>query len=116
MDSEDSVPIADGFVLKRQLLLDVGTGDLTHTLASISELPGMVSAVVTTSNRLVVKYDASQIQIDRILELLARSGISIRRGYWQRHCLRWYRFVDHNTATNAQSTPSHCCNKPPKGY
>tara|TARA_R110001583_G_scaffold159900_1_gene311818 strand:- start:274 stop:423 length:150 start_codon:yes stop_codon:yes gene_type:complete len=34
----------------------------------------------------------------------------------QRLCLRWYRFVDHNTAANAQSTSSHCCNKPPKGY
>ncbi|MEH6650330.1 MAG: hypothetical protein V7707_09925 [Motiliproteus sp.] len=116
MDSEDSVPIADGFVLKRQLLLDVGIGDLTNTLASIRALPGMVSAVITTRDRLAVKYDASQIQIDRVLELLERSDISIRRSYWQRQCLRWYRFVDQNTAANAQSTSSHCCNKPPKGY
>ncbi|MEH6472762.1 MAG: hypothetical protein V7752_16080 [Halopseudomonas sp.] len=116
MDSEDSTAIADGFVVKRQLRLDVGIGDLTTTLASIRALPGMISAVITTRDQLALKYDASQIQIDRVLELLARSDISIRRGYWQRHCLRWYRFVDHNTAANAQSTSSHCCNKPPKGY
>ncbi|MEH6627849.1 MAG: hypothetical protein V7739_15495 [Motiliproteus sp.] len=116
MDSEDSVAIGDGFVLKRQLLLDVGKGDLTVMLASIRVLPGMVTAVITTGDRLVVKYDASRIQIDQVLELLELSGISIRRGYWQRHRLRWYRFVDHNTAANAQSTSSHCCNKPPKGY
>lgn len=115
MDNEDAVPIAAGFVLQRRLLLDVGNADLTRLLVSIRELPGMLSAVVTAHERLVVKYDASRIQIDQILELLARSGISIGGGFWQRHCLRWYRFVDHNTADNAQSS-SHCCNKPPKGH
>ncbi|MFT6914238.1 MAG: hypothetical protein ACJAWL_000526 [Motiliproteus sp.] len=115
MDSEDSVPIDHRFVLKRTLSLDVGSADLSPRLAAIKALPGMLSAVDTTGDRLLLKYDASQLQIDQIVELLERSGISMRRGYWPRQWLNWYRFVDRNTADNAQSS-SHCCNKPPKGY
>ncbi|MFT5721327.1 MAG: hypothetical protein ACI9W6_001640 [Motiliproteus sp.] len=117
MDSQDSIPIAPGFVVKRQLPLDIGNADLGQPswLAAIKALPGMLSAGVTTGDRLAVTYDASQLQIDQVLELLEHGGISLRRGYWQRHRLSWYRFVDRNTADNAQAS-SHCCNKPPRGY
>lgn len=116
MARDNATVVSEGFVLRRRLPIDVGEGDLNAALGALGRLPGMVSVRVRNYDRLVLKYDASQIQIDQIVALLTCDNILIRQGYWQRLRLGWYRFVDQNSLANAQLTRSHCCNKPPKGY
>ena len=78
---------------------------------ALKQLVG-VTKVVVDAQKLVLSYDASQLQLDKVLEL---SGITaqIKASGWQKIRLALYRMVDQNTAESAAHVP-HCCNKTPK--
>lgn len=115
MEAKGSKPVSEGFVFKRQLLIERGEGADEPLLEALRQLAGVVSADLKKSDRLVMRYDASQLQIDTIIALLEEQGVRLRRGLWRDGCVSWYRYTDNNAAYNAKRTDVHCCNKPPRG-
>lgn len=77
--------------------------------AILDELPG-IKEWHEQSEKLQVKYDASQLQLMGIIEQAQLKPVSSRLQQWR---LQYYRFTDQNLAQESGHTPS-CCNKLPR--
>lgn len=79
---------------------------------ALQNWPGMGS-VECRGRRLVVCYDAADVQWSELQSWLVDCTGLDTSGAWTRLKLAWYRFVDGNARANARSRGGHCCNKPP---
>ena len=67
-----------------------------------------------TTQVINLAYDASQIMIVGIEDVLEKHGIKIAHDWWTHFKEGYYRFVDQNVKDNSHALP-HCCNKAPTG-
>lgn len=67
-----------------------------------------------TSQVITLAYDASQILLDGIEDVLRKHGVEVGHDWWTHFKEGYYRFVDKNVKDNAHAVP-HCCNKTPTG-
>jgi copper chaperone CopZ len=82
---------------------------------AVSELPGMIKVIANVERQRVgVRYNASLLSYQRILETLEETGFPPRNNWWSRLKGNWYNFSEENIRDNAKAPPPACCNKPPK--
>ncbi|WP_432695957.1 hypothetical protein ACQUQP_15630 [Marinobacterium sp. YM272] len=112
MSKQTEQPLNVEFILKRRLKLTGLSVDPEIVQARLTELSG-IAAVKWREQRLELRYDASRLQLDQVLEVLAGFGISPHRGRLERLRLNWYRMTDRNTWDSSRHVP-HCCNKSPR--
>lgn len=61
------------------------------------------------------RYDASQLELDIVIDVLDALGIRLYRdSYWWRCKLAFVYYLERNIRSNARHVP-HCCGKPPNG-
>lgn len=63
-----------------------------------------------------ITYDASQIGFGDIEYLLSDCGYPVSDSRWSRYKSGWYRFLDENAQSNAQSKGGSCCSNPSDIY
>lgn len=86
---------------------------LASALAKLDALLGMQQLTLLEKQcALVLKYDASKLDIDQILEMLSATNITLKSGWWATRKLNHYRFINQNVRDNAKHVPV-CCSKPP---
>ena len=101
------------FVLKRRLKLVKHEEGADALPSKLEGLAGMASFKWQGERQLELRYDASQLQLDQIIEVLAQSGVELQQGRLSQLRLNWYRMTDRNTWDSSRHVP-HCCNKSPK--
>lgn len=101
------------FILKRRLKLQKPAPDQQALKAELEALTGMAAVQWQNERQLQLRYDASQLQVDQVIELFGQSGLSLQQGRLARLRLNWYRMTDRNTWDSSRHVP-HCCNKSPK--
>lgn len=92
---------------------DVSEASLvTRTLRVTPDASGHIEAAVTEIDALTsldsVSYDAKWLCIDDIEVVLARHGVEISAGRWNRIKEGYYRFIDQNVKDNAKQKPWSC--------
>lgn len=101
------------FILKRRLKLASVAFDKQRADTRLKALVGMAYVKWCDDWQLELRYDASQLQLDQILEVLAQCGAGLKQGAMARMRINWYRMTDRNTWDSSRHVP-HCCNKSPK--
>ena len=109
--------INPGFLIHHKLALTgLSAANADDIRSELDELPGMDSVSVDTSRQcLKVAYDASHLNIDRIIEVIEQQGAGLRTGWWTRMKLNWQRQTDSNIQENF-THEAHCCSKMPSDY
>ena len=81
----------------------------------VSEIPGVCKvAADPDEHRLIVRYDASLVAYQEILEALEGAGFSTLNDWWSRVKRRYFQYSDTGARENAKTPPPACCNRPPK--
>ena len=81
----------------------------------VNAVPSVLHVAINVEKNLViVRYDASKLNYQLILELLENTGFPPSDSWWSRVRGSWYQFSDSNARDNAKAPPPACCNKPPK--
>ncbi|TCK02710.1 hypothetical protein [Marinobacterium mangrovicola] len=101
------------FILKRRLKLVKQAVDKELLQSRLEALVGMASVHWQGEQQLELRYDASQLQLDQVIEVLVQSGAGLEHGRLAQLRLGWYRMTDRNTWDSSRHVP-HCCNKSPK--
>ena len=83
-----------------------------HAVSTLSGVRKVVTDV--DKQQIVVRYDASQLAYQAIVEILKTAGFPPLDSWWSRVKGNWYQFSDTNARDNAKAPPPVCCNKPPK--
>ncbi|MGM0783748.1 MAG: cation transporter [Pseudomonadota bacterium] len=84
-------------------------GHISAAVSEIDALSGLDSVAYDPNHRkLHLAYDAKRLCIDDIEEVLARHGVSIGPGRWNRIKEDYYRFIDQNVKDNAKQKPWSC--------
>jgi hypothetical protein len=98
------------FLLSRSLRFVASESwDTELIVTKIDDMPG-INTVSLDNDQLMLhlSYDASQLSIDEIEEVIEKCGIRISRDWWTRIKKNWYQFTDSNSRSNA-SHRSGCC-------
>ena len=91
------------------LLRPVDTEKLSEAIAEIDQLNGLDEvAFVEKSARLDFSYDASQLCIQCVEDILAKYDIQPKQDWWTHFKEEYYRFVDQNIKNNAENEPWSC--------
>ncbi len=101
------------FILKRRLKLAQAAPDRQVLQTRLEALTGMSEVRWSGELGLELRYDASQLQLDQIIEVLSQAGLKLKPGRLSRMRLNWYRMTDRNTWDSSRHVP-HCCNKSPR--
>ncbi len=109
--TKDTTSSSDAFINCRKLLLEQQNADAV--IVRLDQLPGMQQVCLEKNHKLIIRYDASQLQLGQVLSVLEEMGVPLESSPWQRFRIGWYIFVDRNSQANAQRRDIHCCNKPP---
>ena len=112
-ETKDTTSSSDAFINCRKLLLEQPPQNADAVIDRLDQLPGMQQVRLEKNHKLIVRYDASQLQLSQVLSALEEMGVPLEHGRWQRFRIGWYTFVDGNSLANAQRRDVHCCNKPP---
>lgn len=82
--------------------------------STIGALPGVCKVFADVEkHRVTVRYDASQINYQAILDALENTSFPPMNSWWSRFKGGWFQFADVNARDNAKAPPAACCNKPP---
>jgi len=111
MSHHDHRPgVSQASLVTRRLRVKPDTaGHISAAVSEIDALLGLDSVSYDSDNRkLHLAYDANRLCIDDIEEVLARHGIDIGPGRWNRIKEDYYRFVDQNVKDNAKQKPWSC--------
>jgi hypothetical protein len=106
-------------VLKRTFRLQRGQSAPPHRRLDpmLTALPGVVETRLERSGRrLKLRYDATQIALDAILQRMDEIGIRPATGVWQRLKQAWYRYVDETVKENNHVKGGACCSNPADIY
>ncbi|PKI18152.1 hypothetical protein [Colwellia sp. 12G3] len=68
----------------------------------------------STDATLYLAYDATNINLDGIEEIIKKHGADIHNDWWTHTKDQYYKFVDQNVKDNATHVP-WSCHKPPSG-
>ena len=112
--SEHRPGVKEGFLTKHKLTLIDLTAENAEQIRS--EIDAMISIdgvwIDLDKSTIKIAYDASQHNIDEMLEIIQKYGAGVNPDWWNQWKLSWDRYIDENIKNNATSRP-HCCNKPP---
>lgn len=114
--TEHKPGIHEAFLVKRKLkLAGLHPDQIAELEAKFGELIG-VDRISFQANPMLMRvaYDASQTDMNSLLQLLAEDGVEPDAGWWTQFKLNWDRQIDDNIKANAKHQP-HCCSKPPPG-
>ncbi len=87
-----------------------------EAIRQLRAMNSVLDARINRRGRLHIRYDASCAGIPDIERILDKAGIGRPDSYWWRLKSAWYRFLDGNARTNAQSRGGACCNRPPSPW
>ncbi|MGR9116073.1 MAG: cation transporter [Gammaproteobacteria bacterium] len=107
--------INEDFLMIRHLRLEGLDSRKTESITSvIDNIAGIDTVSIKEEKQILdLSYDASQVNIKQIEEIIKQNGCDIAQDWWSRLKEDWYRFTDENAQSNATHRPS-CCNKPPR--
>ncbi len=82
---------------------------IAAAVTEIDALSGLDGVTYDPQHRkLHLAYDAKRLCIDDIEAVLARHGVDIGAGRWNRIKEDYYRFIDQNVKDNARQKPWSC--------
>jgi copper chaperone CopZ len=115
MKTQQSEYLADEVSCRIEIPLLARDVDAMVVEQAIMTLPGIANVAVDIArHRLMVRYDAAQLEYQAIIKALDSVGFPPTHGWSSRIRESLYQFRDTNARDNAKTPPPPCCNKPPK--
>ena len=113
--NEHRLGINPGFLTKHTLnLCGLNKENAKGVLAELDQLPCMDKVALDEEKQILeIYYDASHHNIDEMISVIKKHGVSTKDNWWTRAKLEWQRQMDENIKDNA-SHEAHCCNKLPR--
>lgn len=111
MSHHDHRPgVSEASLVTRKLKVMPGAaGQISAAVSEIDTLSGLDGVSYDPGHRkLHLAYDAKRLGIDDIEAILARHGVDISPGRWNRIKEDYYRFIDQNVKDNARQKPWSC--------
>jgi hypothetical protein len=105
----------NAFLVRRTVPLAEAPAAPEASLNALRAIEPIVEASVA-GRTLRLRYDASCVGFADIERLLGEAGIVPARGLAWRWRSAWYRFLDANARSNAQSGGGACCSRPPSPW
>lgn len=83
-------------------------------MKEINQLFGIENVVFNTKEKsILLAYDASNINLDDIEQVIKKHGADIHNDWWTHTKEYYYKFVDQNVKDNSDNTPWSCHKAPP---
>jgi len=87
--------------------------NISKTIEEIDQLKGLDSVSFDEQSKVLnIAYDATQLDIDVIEDIISKYGLEVSHDWWTHFKEGYYRFVDKNVKDNSKIN-SNCCNKIP---
>ena len=84
---------------------------IRSAIADIEQIYGLDALSFDQATQVMsLAYDASQIMIEGIEELLVQHGLETSHGWWTRFKEDYYRLIERSSKDDAQA-PANCCCK-----
>jgi len=99
-------------VIRNLRLNNVGADNRHALLDEIDHLFGIDDVSYNDEEKIYLAYDASNLCLDGIEEVLRKHGADIHDDWWTHTKESYYKFVDQNVKDNAEHTPWSCHNSP----
>ncbi len=115
-DFDHRVGVNESNLVTRNLRLrNVNDKNRDALMEEIDHLFGIDEASFNAKDESIyLAYDASNIDLDGIEEVITKHGAAIHDDWWTHTKEEYYKFVDQNVKDNAEHTP-WSCHKPPSG-
>lgn len=117
MKTKERVKTEGAWDVRRKFIIaDVASAaDLEEAERTVLELPGVLSVTGDMKKgQVIVRYDASQIAYQMILNTLRNVGFTPLNNWWNRMKGGWFQYTDTNARDNAKARSAACCSRPPK--
>lgn len=107
--------INEDFLMIRHLRLErLDVGKAESITSAIDNIAGIDTVSIKEDKQILdLSYEASQVNIKHIEDIVRQNGCDIGQDRWSRLKEGWYRFTDENAHSNAAHRAS-CCNKLPR--
>lgn len=112
MSQDKSKPLNEFFVVTRNIPIRLEGGSLAAVAERLQTQSGIVTAGVSDTGCIKIRYDTSRIGFNEIEQLLDESGAARPASLVWRIKSGWFCFTDNNARANAHATHA-CCSKPP---
>lgn len=114
-DLDHRVGVKEANLVTRNLrLTNVNEKNRDALMKEIDQLFGIDEAVFNTKEESIyLAYDASNINLDGIEEVIRKYGADIHNDWWTHTKEDYYKFVDQNVKDNSNHTPWSCHKTPP---
>jgi hypothetical protein len=114
-DFDHRVGVKEANLVTRNLRLSNVTEDNRSALMEeIDHLFGIDEASFNTEEKSIyLAYDATNINLDGIEEVIKKHGADIHNDWWTHTKEDYYKFVDQNLKDNSEHTPWSCHKSPP---
>lgn len=100
-------------LLRRKLTIEgLGESQWQELIHQLNHHPCVDFAERGPNGLLRVTYDGAHWSMDELMETIDSHGGRVKKGWWDRRKLSWYRFTDDNVKANAMHDP-FCCSKIP---
>ena len=117
MKTQDPMKPVGTWEVRRRINIPalVHAADALAVESAVSALSGVRKVATDVGkHQFVVRYDASQLGFQSIVEVLENTGFPPLDSWWSRLKGNWFQFTDTNARDNAKAPPPACCNKPPR--
>ena len=114
-DLDHRVGVKEANLVTRNLRLsNVTEANRSALMEEIDHLFGIDEASFNTEEKSIyLAYDATNINLDGIEEVIKKHGADIHNDWWTHTKEDYYRFVDQNLKDNSEHTPWSCHKSPP---
>lgn len=114
-DLDHRVGVRETYLVTRNLrLTNVNEKNRDALMKEIDQLFGIDEAVFNTKEESIyLAYDASNLNLDGIEEVIRKYGADIHNDWWTHTKEDYYKFVDQNVKDNSNHTPWSCHKTPP---
>ncbi len=108
--------VHEAYLVKRHLKLgDLDTEKTEAIAQEIGQLLGVDTVTLNSeTRRLDIAYDASQLSIEQVEEIVRKHGSDLDHSWWTHFKEGWYSFTDQNVRDNAKHEPWCCSKVPPR--
>tara|TARA_R110001583_G_scaffold116670_1_gene267457 strand:+ start:45 stop:410 length:366 start_codon:yes stop_codon:yes gene_type:complete len=114
-DLDHRVGVKEANLVTRNLRLsNVNEKNRDVLMKEIDQLFGIDEAVFNTKEESIyLAYDASNLNLDGIEEVIRKHGADIHNDWWTHTKEDYYKFIDQNVKDNSNHTPWSCHKTPP---
>ncbi len=115
-DFDHRVGVKEANLVTRNLRLsNVNDENRDVLMEEIDQLFGIDEASFNVEEKAIyLAYDASNINLDGIEEVIKKHGADIHDDWWTHTKEDYYKFVDQNVKDNSEHTPWSCHKTPPR--